>query len=116
MVAFAEPDRDGKSAASETPLFLLEFANRELAELDLWTEFPSEKELAAGLIDVKNYYVETPEDVAQNIRTALRYVAAEKLSIVPDCGFSQTARWASRAKLKAMVEGAGIVRRELAGS
>jgi 5-methyltetrahydropteroyltriglutamate--homocysteine methyltransferase len=95
--------------------FALEFANRELAELALWKEFPSDKELAAGLIDVKNYYVETPEDVADNIRTALRYIAPDKLSIVPDCGFSQTARWASRAKLKAMVEGARIVRRELAG-
>jgi 5-methyltetrahydropteroyltriglutamate--homocysteine methyltransferase len=95
--------------------FVLEFANRELSELELWKEFPSDKELAAGLIDVKNYYVETPEDVAENIRTALKYVAPDKLSVVPDCGFSQTARWASRAKLKAMVEGARIVRRELAG-
>ena len=93
--------------------FALEFANRELAELELWKEFPSDKELAAGLIDVKNYYVETPEDVAERIRTALRYVAPEKLSIVPDCGFSQTARWAARAKLKAMVEGTKIVRGEL---
>lgn len=95
--------------------FALEFANREMAEIDLWREFPSDKELAAGLVDVKNYYVETAEDVAERIRLALRYVAAEKLSIVPDCGFSQTARWAARAKLKAMVEGAQIVRRELAG-
>jgi len=93
----------------------LEFANRELAELDLWREFPSDKELAAGLVDVKNYYVETPEDVAERIRAALRYVAPAKLSITPDCGFSQTARWAARAKLVAMVEGARIVRRELAG-
>lgn len=95
--------------------YALEFANRELAEIDLWREFPSEKELAAGLVDVKNYYIETPEDVAERIRVALRYVAPEKLTIVPDCGFSQTARWAARAKLKAMVEGTRIVRRELAG-
>lgn len=95
--------------------FALEFANREMAEIELWREFPSDKELAAGLIDVKNYYIETPEDVAERIRIALKYVAAEKLAIVPDCGFSQTARWASRAKLKAMVEGTRIVRRELAG-
>lgn len=93
--------------------YALEFANRELAELSLWQEFPSDKELAAGLVDVKNYYVETPEDVAERIRAALRYVAAEKLTITPDCGFSQTARWAARAKLRAMVEGAKIVRREL---
>jgi 5-methyltetrahydropteroyltriglutamate--homocysteine methyltransferase len=95
--------------------FALEFANRELAELELWREFPSDKELAAGLVDVKNYYIETPEDVAERIRAALRCVAADKLSIVPDCGFSQTARWAARAKLKTMVEGAKIVRRELSG-
>lgn len=93
----------------------LEFANRELAELELWREFPSDKELAAGLVDVKNYYVETPEDVAQRIRVALRHVHPEKLTIVPDCGFSQTARWAARAKLMAMVEGTRIVRRELSG-
>ena len=49
------------------------------------------------------------------IRAALRYVAPDKLSVTPDCGFSQTARWAARAKLRAMVDGAAIVRRELAG-
>ncbi len=95
--------------------FALEFANREMAEIDLWREFPNDKELAAGLVDVKNYYIETAEDVAERVRLALRYVAAEKLSIVPDCGFSQTARWAARAKLKAMVDGVRIVRHELAG-
>jgi 5-methyltetrahydropteroyltriglutamate--homocysteine methyltransferase len=93
----------------------LEFANRELAEIELWQEFPSDMELAAGLIDVKNYYVETAEDVAERIRTALRYITPDKLSVVPDCGFSQTARWAARAKLKTMVDGAKIVRRELNG-
>lgn len=95
--------------------FALEFANRELAELGLWQEFPNDRELAAGLVDVKNYYVETPEDVAERVRAALKHVPAERLSVTPDCGFSQTARWAARAKLHAMVEGTKIVRRELAG-
>lgn len=95
--------------------FALEFANRELVELELWQEFPSDKELAAGLVDVKNYFIETPDDVAMRIRKALQFVDADKLTITPDCGFSQTARWAARAKLKSMVEGAKIVRRELAG-
>ncbi|MBZ0283234.1 MAG: methionine synthase [Anaerolineae bacterium] len=96
--------------------FALEFANRELAELELWKEFPSDKELAAGVVDVKNYYCETAEDVAERVRAALKYVAPDKLSITPDCGFSQTARWAARRKLVAMVEGARIVRRELTGT
>jgi 5-methyltetrahydropteroyltriglutamate--homocysteine methyltransferase len=95
--------------------FALEFANREMAEVELWREFPSDKELAAGVMDVKNYYVESPEDVAERIRALLRCVRPEKLWIVPDCGLSQTARWAARAKLKAMVDGAAIVRRGLCG-
>ncbi len=94
----------------------LEFANREMAEIDLWREFPTNKELAAGLIDVKNYYIETPADVAERLRIALKYVKPEKLSITPDCGFSQTARWAAFAKLKSMVAGTEIIRRELAGT
>ncbi|MCC7209416.1 MAG: methionine synthase [Anaerolineae bacterium] len=96
--------------------FALEFANREMAEIALWQEFPSDKELAAGLVDVKNYYCETPDEVAERIRTALKFVEADKLSVTPDCGFSQTARWAAKRKLVAMVEGTRIVRRELAGN
>jgi 5-methyltetrahydropteroyltriglutamate--homocysteine methyltransferase len=92
---------------------VLEFANRELAELPLCREIAAHKDLAIGLIDVKNYYIETPEDVAERIRNVLEYVPAERLSIVPDCGFSQTARWAARAKLHSMVEGTRIVRAEL---
>lgn len=95
--------------------FVLEFANREMAEIDLWQRFPNDKELAIGVVDVKNYYVETPEDVAERIRLALKFVAPEKLSVVPDCGFSQTARWAAYRKLEAMVTGAAIVRKELTG-
>lgn len=92
---------------------VLEFANRELAELPLLREIAAHKEVAAGLIDVKSYYLETPEDVAERIRRVLEFVPAEKLTVVPDCGFSQTARWAARAKLRAMVAGARLVRADL---
>jgi 5-methyltetrahydropteroyltriglutamate--homocysteine methyltransferase len=95
--------------------FALEFANREMAELELWQEFPSDKELAAGVVDVKNYYIETPEDVAERIRKVLAVVSPDKLTLTPDCGFSQTARWAARAKLKSMVAGTDLVRAELGG-
>jgi len=94
--------------------FVLEFASREMAEIDLWKRFPSDKDLAIGVVDVKNYYIETPEDVAERIRLALRYVDPNRLSVTPDCGFSQTARWATVRKLRAMAEGADLVRRELA--
>ncbi len=96
--------------------YALEFANRELAEIELLGEFPADRELAVGLVDVKNYYVETPEDVAERIRRVLEVVQPERLTITPDCGLSQTARWAAKGKLAAMVEGTKIVRRELTGS
>ena len=101
---------------TRTDELALEFANRELAEVELGQQIAAAgKTLAAGLVDVKNYYIETPEDVAERIRAVLKYVPADKLTIVPDCGFSQTARWASRAKLKALAQGAQIVRKELSG-
>ncbi len=94
---------------------VLEFGNREMSEVDLWQRFPNDKTLGLGVIDIKSYYVETPEDVAGRIRQALRFVRAEQLWINPDCGFNHTPRHAARAKLRAMVEGVRIVRRELAG-
>lgn len=94
----------------------LELANRELTELSVLREVAAHRDLAVGLIDVKNYYIETPDDVAERVRRVLEYVPAERLTVVPDCGFSQTARWAARAKLHAMVKGTAVVRAELTDS
>jgi 5-methyltetrahydropteroyltriglutamate--homocysteine methyltransferase len=94
---------------------LLEFANREMAELELLAEVAQEKDVAVGVVDVKSYYIETAEDVAERIRRVLAVVPAEKLSLIPDCGFSETARWASRAKLHALSAGSALIRQELAG-
>jgi 5-methyltetrahydropteroyltriglutamate--homocysteine methyltransferase len=93
--------------------FLFEFANRELSEIELWKEIGDEREFAAGLVDVKSFYVETPEDVAERIRVALKYIPAEKLYICPDCGFFPVPRWLAFLKLQNMVRGTKIVRREL---
>jgi 5-methyltetrahydropteroyltriglutamate--homocysteine methyltransferase len=95
--------------------FILEFANREMAELDLLGELAGAREIGAGLVDVKSYYIEKPEDVAERIRLLLKYVEPTRLQILPDCGFSQTARWAAFAKMQAMVAGANMVRQELNG-
>jgi len=95
--------------------YAMEFANREMAELDILKQFPADREIAVGLVDVKNYYVETPEDVAERLRQVLEIVPAERLTVTPDCGFSQTARWAAKGKMRAMVAGTKIVRQELSG-
>jgi len=88
----------------------IEMANREFAEIELLATFAEKMDVAVGIIDVKNYYIETEEDVVQRIKKCLKYVPAEKLAVAPDCGLSQTARWASRQKLVNMVKGAKKVR------
>jgi 5-methyltetrahydropteroyltriglutamate--homocysteine methyltransferase len=90
-----------------------EMASREFAELDLIGLVAERMDVAVGVIDVKNYFIETPEEVAARVRNCLRFAPPERLLLAPDCGFSQTARWAARRKLKAMVEGVKIVRGEL---
>ena len=92
---------------------VLEFANRQMSEIELWKEFAVDRELGAGVIDVKAYEIETPEDVADRIRKILKYVPAEKLWINPDCGMGNSPRWICVEKFKAMVAGTRIVRREL---
>ena len=91
----------------------LEMASREFAELELIAQIAEVKDVAVGIIDVKNYYIETPEDVAARVRRCLKYAPAERLSLAPDCGLSQTARWAARAKLANLVDGVRSVRKEL---
>lgn len=94
----------------------VEMASREFAEIDLIAQIARRMDVAVGIVDVKSYYIETPEDVARRIRRCLEFVPPQRLVLAPDCGLSQTARWAARRKLSNMVAGARIVRRELAGS
>jgi 5-methyltetrahydropteroyltriglutamate--homocysteine methyltransferase len=91
---------------------VLEFANREMAEVGILGEITSAgRDVAAGVVDVKNYHLETPEEVAERVDAVLAAgVPAERLTLVPDCGFSQTARWATLAKLRALVAGRDLVR------
>ena len=92
----------------------LEMASREFAEIELIAQVAQRgKDVAVGIIDVKSYYVETPKDVADRVRLCLKHAPADRLSFAPDCGLSQTARWAARQKLRNMVEGVRAVRKEV---
>ncbi len=71
------------------------------------------KTIVLGVLDLSTPEVETSERVAERIRRALPYIAAERLTIAPDCGMKYLPRDAAFGKLKAMVAGAGIVREEL---
>ena len=74
-----------------------------------------DKIIMYGVLDLSDPRVETPEEVAARIRQALRHVSRDRLWIAPDCGMKYHARDVAFAKLRAMVEGTRIVRRELGG-
>lgn len=93
----------------------LEFARRGGEDLDLFKEFSNRFEVGVGVIDVKDHAVETPDMVAERIRKAAEFVKPEKLVILPDCGCFHLPQQVAFSKLKAMVQGAQIVRRELGG-
>ncbi len=91
----------------------VEMASREFAEIELIAQIAPRMDAAVGIIDVKSYYIETPQDVADRVRHCLQHAPAGRLVFAPDCGLSQTARWAAKQKLNNMVAGVTLVRDEL---
>ncbi len=77
-----------------------------LAQLD-------DKQIMVGCIDLNDMTVETPEVVAARIRRALPFVAPERVILAPDCGMKYLPRATAYGKLKALADGAALVRQEL---
>jgi 5-methyltetrahydropteroyltriglutamate--homocysteine methyltransferase len=71
------------------------------------------KKVMLGVLDLGNETVETAETVAERIRAGLKFLPADRLVPAPDCGMKYLPREVAFGKLKAMVDGAAIVRREL---
>ena len=91
----------------------VEMASREFAELELIGPIARRMDVAVGVVDVKSYYIETAEDVTRRVKRCLEYAPADRLVFAPDCGLSQTARWAAKKKLAALCAGVAVVKRQL---
>jgi 5-methyltetrahydropteroyltriglutamate--homocysteine methyltransferase len=106
--------------------FLPELANSPVKQISIETaqsgldcavlEKLPDKTIILGTLDLSDMAVETPETVAGRIRRALPHVPAERIVVAPDCGLKYLPRAIAYAKMRAMVEGTAIVRRELAGT
>ena len=83
-------------------------------DLKVLQALPS-KTIILGVIDLADNNAETPQIVAERIRRALTYVPAEQIVVAPDCGMKYLPRAVAFAKIKAMAEGAALVRREIEG-
>jgi methionine synthase II (cobalamin-independent) len=96
---------------------LLAIRDQERAGLDcrILETLPG-KTIILGVLDLSTMAIEHPETVAARIRRALPYVPADRIVVAPDCGLKYLPRDVAYGKMCAMVEGAKIVRAELAGS
>jgi 5-methyltetrahydropteroyltriglutamate--homocysteine methyltransferase len=84
-------------------------------DLAVLKDLPS-KTIILGVIDLSDMTIEMPATVAARIRQALPYVPAERIVVAPDCGMKYLPRHIAFGKMKAMVDGAAIVRQELSKS
>jgi 5-methyltetrahydropteroyltriglutamate--homocysteine methyltransferase len=91
----------------------MEFAVSDGVGLELFKQYKTDKEVVVGVIDVKDETIETADVVAKRIRQALEFVPPEKMFISPDCGMKFMPQQRAFGKLRAMVEGTKIIRREL---
>jgi 5-methyltetrahydropteroyltriglutamate--homocysteine methyltransferase len=76
----------------------------------------SGKTIILGTLDLSDMGIETAETVAARIRRALPHVPAERIVVAPDCGLKYLPRAVAFGKMRAMVAGAAIVRREIVGA
>ena len=79
----------------------------------LLRKLPSDKKVHVGVIDVRMLEIEHPEQVAERVRKVLQHIEPERVTLTTDCGLKQLPRVVAIQKLRALAEGAAIVRREL---
>lgn len=111
------------SAKSAGYSFLAELADATASTISIESAQPkidlgvlkdlAPKNIMLGVLDLSDLSVETPETVAARIRQGLEHVPAERLMPAPDCGMKYLPRPVAFAKLKALSEGAALVRDEL---
>ena len=94
--------------------FVLDYANRHMAGVEFLKNCPKNKGVQVGVLDIRTSMVETPDIVADRIRTALKALSPEQAdALSTDCGMKPLARMVSKIKLNALAEGAAIVRKEI---
>jgi 5-methyltetrahydropteroyltriglutamate--homocysteine methyltransferase len=93
--------------------FVLDFALRDMRDVSILSTLPADKEVAAGVIDVRTLQIESADEVAARMRKVLEVVPAERVSFTTDCGMRVLPRLVAKEKLRSLVRGAQIVRGEL---
>jgi methionine synthase II (cobalamin-independent) len=93
--------------------FVLDYANREMNGIEFMAQLPADKDLQVGVLDIRSMMIESPETVAGRARQVLEHVPADRVTLSTDCGMKSLPRTVAKLKLRALAEGAAIVRGEL---
>ncbi len=96
--------------------FVLDYANRDMAGIDFLKNLPKDKSAQIGVLDIRTNAIETPEKIAARIRKVIAVIPPDRVTLSTDCGMKPLARMVAKMKLRALTEGARIVRGELMGA
>jgi 5-methyltetrahydropteroyltriglutamate--homocysteine methyltransferase len=95
--------------------FVLDYANRDMAGIEFLKNLPKNQTAQIGVLDIRTNAIETPQKIAARIKKAIAAVPPERVTLSTDCGMKPLARMVAKMKLRALTEGAAIVRNELMG-
>jgi 5-methyltetrahydropteroyltriglutamate--homocysteine methyltransferase len=93
--------------------FVLDYANRHMDGVDFLENLPKNQGVQLGVLDIRTNAIERPEQIAERIRMAVKHVSPDKITLSSDCGMKPLARMVAKMKLKALADGAAIVRKEV---
>ena len=86
-----------------------------MSDIEALKSLPKDKEVQIGVLDIRTMMIESPDQVAARIRKVIKVIPPERLYLSTDCGMKPLPRMVAKMKLRALVEGAKIVRKELGG-
>jgi 5-methyltetrahydropteroyltriglutamate--homocysteine methyltransferase len=93
--------------------FALDFALRNMVDVHALKELEPDREVQAGVIDIRSLYIETDDEIVRRIHKVLEHIAPERVYLTTDCGLKALPRFVAFEKLKALVRAANRVRAEL---
>ncbi len=104
---------------AEVDQLAMEFAVSQAGDVAIFEQYPTDKEIGLGVVDVRGEIADTPELIIERVEKALRYLAPEQITLNPDCGFAPTSTnpislEEAYQKLKAMAQAAEILRERYA--
>jgi 5-methyltetrahydropteroyltriglutamate--homocysteine methyltransferase len=104
---------------AEVDQLAMEFAVSQAGDVAIFEQFPTDKEIGLGVIDVRGAIAESPELIVERVEKALQYLQPEQITLNPDCGFAPTSTnpitlEEAYQKLRAMAEAAAILRQRYA--